>query len=637
MFFFIISIFGWSITSIIQKKTNDWELKTLENLFLSFGIGLTFYIIICYICDTFQTFNYFTVILPIVIYDIIYLFYSIFITKSFHFIFKNQKSKKNGISILIIIIGIVILYYRIQSTIFKNSAYFLLDPYAWAYSVFYLLEHQYLSASFFAPTYPQGFTFYCAGNLLLIKSNFTIEYMFMKFGFFIIFIYYIILIYIISNRIFPEHEVFSFYCILMLLAHNYLIYRTIMFLPSSIANFLILICMLILLTKVPNYLLGLIIPTIYLFHNLSLFYFLLILFILYAINIIKNSKEKIIIKEILKEIIIIIFLCFILLIPYFINAYIRFNIDLISMIKVYFHTVGILSIMEENSNKFLTIYLILIDNVNQFINLLNFKSLEFLYKKTIEFFFIFGIFGLFINYNKKKEEFKDFILFLKIGIILILLIFYFFYFFLNNNHFYYVTRYRILENFSFIVIILSAIFIEWFFDKLNVRWNSRFLKLKIKKVNFKIKKCKKMYKITFQTLMFFFFCIFSFFYVINREGFYYYYYNSIYYNENIIYINQHIPKGSHIGVRDLSEVDQSNNPHFLLYNYKLFYYSAKENYSNYYKFVEFCENYNIDYVILKLTFFNESNLVLFLNSTHFKKIYTPLERDWIYGIYKFIE
>ncbi|MHA1253338.1 MAG: hypothetical protein ACTSRP_25400, partial [Candidatus Helarchaeota archaeon] len=565
--------------------------------------------------------------------DIIYLFYSIFITKSFHFIFKNQKSKKNGISILIIIIGIVILYYRIWYTIFKNSAYFSLDPYRWASNVFYLLDHQYLTLSFFAPTYPQGFTFYCAGNLLLIKSNFTIEYMFMKFGFFIIFIYYIILIYIISNRIFPEHKVFSFYCILMLLAHNYLIYRTIMFLPSSIANLLILICMLILLTKVPNYLLGLIIPTIYLFHNISLFYFLLILFILYPINIIKNLKEKIIIKEILKEIIIIIFLCFILLIPYFIHAYIKFNTDLISIIKFYFHTVGILSIMEENSYKFLNIYLILIDNVNQFNNFLNFKFLEYLYKK-IEFFYIFGIFGLFINYNKKKEEFKDFILFLKIGIILILLIFCFFSFFLNNNNFYYYAKYRILENFSFIVIILSAIFIEWFFDKLNVRWNSSLLKLKIKKVSFKIKKCKKMYKITFQSLMFLMLCIFSFFYVINRERFIYHYYNSNYYNENIIYINQHIPKGSHIGVRDLSEVNQSNNPYFLLYNYKLFQYSAK-NYLNYYKFVGFCENYNIDYVILKLTFFNESNLVLFLNSTHFKKIYTPLERDDIYGIYKF--
>jgi len=639
LFFIIITILGWSITSYIQLKVkNDWEIRIIEKIFLSFGIGLTFYIIICYIIDIFQIFNFFTIILPFIIYDFMYIIYEI-IKKSFNFSYKFKILEKKTFSFIIIItFGIIILYFRIYKCLFENSAYFSEDPYIWACNVLSLLENENLE-NYFGTFYPEGFTFYCAGNLLIIFPDFAMVYFFMKFGFFLIIIFYLILIYIISNRIFKNYQFFfGFYCVIIMLAYNYLLYRSILFLPSLLANLLILICMLIIITKIPNYFLGIIIPNIYLIHNLSLLFLLSNLIIFYLIKLIKSLKNiknlegKIIFKNLFEEIIKIILITFILLIPYIIHSYIKFNVNIIEIISDYYNIITYFSLNDIKNIRFLNktnILLCITSNNNDLYNLFKINSLKDIYNITIGPFLLFALFGIFIK--SKHEENDNFFSFLKIGVILIIIIFYIFSFFIHNSYFYYFAKFRIFENFSFIIILLSAIFIEWLFDRLNIIWN--YFKIKYNKVN--LRKINKKIRISFLNLLFLCLSITSLIYIINREKVTYNYQNRIFYNENIIYINKYIPKGSHIGVRNLTECGESNGPHRLLYNYKLFYYS-KKNHSQYYNFLEFCQKNDIDYIIFKLTFFDESNRTLFLNFSHFELVYKPLQRDWLYGVYKYI-
>ncbi|MGQ4876865.1 MAG: hypothetical protein ACP6IY_22595, partial [Promethearchaeia archaeon] len=581
-----------------------------------------------------QIFNFLTIILPIIIYDFVYIIYKI-IKKSFSFPSRSKIFKKNLLSLVIIItLGFFILYFRIFKCIFENSAYFSEDPYIWAYNVLYLLENETLENNL-STYYPQGFTFYCAGNLLLIFPDFEMIYFFMKFGFFIIIIFYLILIYIISNQIFKDYQFFfGYFCVIITLGYNYLLYRSILFLPSLLANLLILICILIIITKIPNYFLGIIIPTIYLIHNLSLFFLLLNLIIFYIIKLIKclkDLKDKKMLKNLFEEIIKIIFLTFILLIPYIIHLYIKFNVHIIKIISDYYNILIKISLNDVKNIQFpnkINLLLIINNDLDLYV-IFKINSLKDFYYISIGPFLIFALFGMFIN--SKNEENENFFSFLKIGFILIIIIFYILNFFIENNYFYSFAKFRILENFSFIIIFLSVIFIEWLFDKLNKLWN--YYKIKNKKV--KIKKINnRRFRISFLSLLFISLSIFSLIYVINREEIPYRYQNRIFYNENIIYINKHIPKGSHIGVRNLTECEESNSPHNLLYNYKLYYYS-KKNHSQYYNFLEFCLKNDIDYIIFKLTFFNESNRNLFLNSSYFELVYKPLQRDWLYGVYKF--
>ncbi|MHA1285705.1 MAG: hypothetical protein ACTSQP_24655 [Promethearchaeota archaeon] len=502
----------------------------------------------------------------------------------------------------------------------------------------YLTDNQKLLSKYFRENYPAGFVFFCAGNLLLTFSqNFTIEYMFIKLGFFPILAYYIILFYYISQRIFSDKYFLKYACILTIPIYDYLIQRTILFLPSSIVNLLILICIIIVITDVPDYLIGFIIPSMYLIHNLSAFYFLMSFIIFYLIKIIKNLKRKEIFKEKILEALKIIVISISLLIPYIIHANIEYDVNILDIILNYFkqfkldNSIFVLFIISEK--------LSLLLNIKIYLDITNFYLIsEWILTKTSNIFF-FAIFGLFIV-NKIDRNIKliEFRIYIKICFIISFFVLYIGIFIpnLSENPFYDFAKKRSLESFSFQIILLSFIFLEWILTKLNILSNFLYNKYKSIKKFLEIRQLKRLFP--FFKLITLVFLIFSWLYIIENNKYYYHYYNYNYFNENIIFINENIPHNSNIAVRNLTESENGiNSPYLLLIYYNIFYYSKSMNHSNYYNFLKFCENNSIDYIIFKLNFFNKTDQNLFLNSSYFKRIYIPLERDWIYGVYQFIK
>jgi len=78
-FFFILSIFGFFFLFLIKKysrkKENFHTFLFLDQLFISFGIGISIYISLSYLLDLFSLFNFFTAYLSIVIFDVFFLIF----------------------------------------------------------------------------------------------------------------------------------------------------------------------------------------------------------------------------------------------------------------------------------------------------------------------------------------------------------------------------------------------------------------------------------------------------------------------------------------------------------------------------------------------------------------------------------
>ncbi|MHA1336914.1 MAG: hypothetical protein ACTSPW_14455, partial [Promethearchaeota archaeon] len=241
----LITILGGIILFIILKKEkSEWDIGKLEYCLLSYAIGISIYLIISYILDIFLVFN-------------IYFGYFLVIKESI----QNNNTKIYKIILFSIVIFFIIL--RFFPLLALSSSLPAEDPFAWTVSIFYLLDHQHINYDLFRSYYPCGFTFINAGTLLIAPSK-TVAFFYMKFGFIPYLFLLILCLYSILIQFFKDNLEYIFFCIFLMLSYNYLLQRTIIFLPSLIVNILILISILILTTKIPNYLLGFTIPAMFL-------------------------------------------------------------------------------------------------------------------------------------------------------------------------------------------------------------------------------------------------------------------------------------------------------------------------------------------------------------------------------------
>ncbi|MGQ4876522.1 MAG: hypothetical protein ACP6IY_20855, partial [Promethearchaeia archaeon] len=510
------------------------------------------------------------------------------------------------------------------------------DPFSWTASIFYLLDHQHIKYDWFGDEYPCGFTFLNAGTLLIAPSK-TIAFYYMKFGFIPYLFLLILCLYSILIQFYKDNFEYIFFCIILTFAHNFLLQRTILFLPSLIVNILILISILILTTKIPNYLLGFTIPAMFLIHNISGLFFYLVLLLYYILQIIKSIKNIHVLKKIILDIIIIIIIAVSILLPYFIHMYIKWGDDLFYLINYYIEN----TLNLESSENFIIIknykFLLLNENNNAFIiEALN-KIDEFINKRTIGLFIIFTVIAFFFKPKNKNKYFKDLLMLTRISFFILICIFIAPYIlnlnFILENKFYQIYSYRAIESYFYSVLFLATIGWNWFILKLKKLWKL------IRKKSEKIKQLieNHNFKINFKIIAIILTITIPLYYSSTRQKYYVGYVYKSYYIESILFIIDNISNDSVLAIPDFNTDNDSrtvNSYSRLLYDYKYYYYNFSQ-FRNYLELYNFCIINKINYILLKLTSWNENITKNIQEKNDFELIYAPLEKDWVYRIYKF--
>ncbi|MFX1311083.1 MAG: hypothetical protein ACFFHD_00510 [Promethearchaeota archaeon] len=519
--------------------------------------------------------------------------------------------KEIGINILILTIIFLFQFLTLWPKISKTSALLARDSYYWTRQILYLDEDGIVNYSELGSLYPWGFILFCGGNLL-ISNDFITTYYFMKLACFPFLNFYILVMFSISKRIFKK-KVLIFFCLISILSQMFFMYRTLMFLSSSIAVLLILISLIILLTETPNYFLCFIIPAIFLFNPVYDFYFILALTIFYIIKLINLNRNRILIY---KEIIAISSLSIILVSPYVISAFFFYGKDLISLIDSFSRFFEIKNFSQSNtiieipSNFQLKLFLL---------NLFYIELYEIQFLLYIGFIFLLPIWSFFLKVETQDDRRKDFIIFLKVGFILTIFILLTPFFFSTIRFFknYFI---RILEAFIPFLILLSGLFFEQVLSKAEKLWGNTKLKFKkVKKWAEKNKFNKNILNLPLLLIILMLvLSLFAYDYSRIHTGTRYYYDDSLV--KCCFYINENIEENTNIAVYDFNESSiHSSAIYYLLYRYDLIYYRFNGNVTLN-DFWAFLQANTIEILIINLLYYTQDFIDDFSSNSSFNTL-----------------
>ncbi|MHA1147591.1 MAG: hypothetical protein ACTSR8_05050 [Promethearchaeota archaeon] len=613
----------------------------MEIVLISFLIGVSFYFVIVYIIELFQFFNIFSAYLSFIIIDVIILFYFYkkgLLVKRIRQGLDFVRSKDIRMYSFLIIFSIVLLFQFLKFwyKITRNSSLPASDPYLWVSCVMYLFEHGHMYEKCIGITYPLGFTYFNAGAAL-ISPNITTVYFFMKIACMPLLTFYLIALYSISNRIFKKTYV-TYIILLSTLSYSLFLQRTIMYLPSTLSMFLILISIIILITKMPNYMISFSIFSSFIIHPLTTEFFL---FLLISYYIIKFLTERENFRDLLKEILLLLGITALLSITFFLHMYLYFGVS----IWDFFMT--IIEVLQRYDINFQVIttqnhYLLSIfqfpDIVLEFISYDKLERLFF--KRTLGYFLLISILGLVVRPKHIKEQYKDILTFSKLGLILMFTIYYFPYLFHLNfitNFYYYEHFYlRVVETYFPYVLLMVGFAIEYIVNYSKLLWDKWESREKFRKLLSKHAIIKKYFRL--DLCLIYLFVAASTLNCYDRWNFYHKY-NNIYFNENMLYILENVPKGATIAVRDFRYDNDDlteNRVYRILTDYNIVYYNCTKD-INYDEFYNFTKEHEVDYIILKRSCFNESIFLdEFDKANNFELVFEPLpDRDWLFSVYKF--
>lgn len=473
-FTILISIFGGVLIYSLQRwSKKKWNLSLLENLFLSYAIGLLFFIEISYIINYFKIFNFYTILLPIIIVDILFTFFILNEKKFNHIKVKilnfDIKNHKKQVENLIIMIAIWITQFLlIWPLILESSALLAFDPYKWTSDVLYLNQTGRINdvqSSYQGYTYPWGFIFFCGGNLL-ISGNYTVTFFFMKLSPFPFLNLYLLMIYCLAKR-FLKWTSLAFLSSLLVLINSYFIYRIIMFLSSSICVLLILVIFLIILTDTPNWLIGFIIPTIILINPIySIFSGTLII----LFHFLRSIYSYRLFFSTLRDISIIVILSFISLIPYVVIFILLYDKGIDILIKNF---IGLFRNPEKNQLRLIWDFSListrkisfLLFNFYDEIGSISYYMGEILfYIINMDFLIYICFLGLLLFERNMKQNVKDFHIIIKMGFILVSSIWYI-PLFLEPSLFLEIFIIRMYEAFFPCIVFLTSFSIKFIIEK----------------------------------------------------------------------------------------------------------------------------------------------------------------------------
>ncbi len=614
-FFFILSIFGYFFLFLIKnysrKKENYPTFLILDQLFISFGIGISIYISLSYLLDLFSLFNFFTAYLSFVIFDGVFLiFYIYYYRDDLKYKIKRESLKIHSIKFfsnkdnifclgaLAITIGIIFITYWIIIT--ESTSLIYTDPFKWYETTFYLLDNGHLNHYYLDYNYPAGHTFFNAG-VLLVYPDYLFGYYYFKFAAIYLISLYLIIAITIIRKLFKEKYMIII-SLLFILTSRYFLSRTLLYISSSFASVILIISLIIILNKYPDYIMGFFIVGLYFIHNLTAFYFLFVFITFYILRLSFNVKNREIFFKQIGSFVILILISFILLIPYLMSIYFIYGdsiFDFLTHFLERFQKTDYLQISKNPSNLYLELIKLTFP-LEYFKPFLDFNLLDLIddiFRNSIYLFFIFSFIGLFIylrpsNRHPDKEKLN----FFKIFIIIIIVIFFIPYF--NPNiEFFLKFRKRILQSFNLPIIIMALYSIEWIVDLAKKLTHFLILKLNFyRKLVNRTKIYSKLLKIE-SIFIIFLISSLSSSYVIHRYPDYYYYYEDELV-EVTLYLRTHAESNSRILREDFDSAVNFR----MLYDMKIKKYDVNET-SSYEDLVSEVDQKEIDYLIFSKDFF----------------------------------
>lgn len=497
LFFIILLIFGFLLIFFLYKDVIN--LPFLVIIGISLGSGIVCYVCYSYIIETFLHFNFFTILLPIIIFIIggllYFIQYNLKLKQKLKFPNIKRQIIKIGKDIIIFIIFfIVIFYFQLQlqyDIIIKFESQLAADPFLWCRFAMHLLDYGHLEYSEVG-FYSAGFIFLNAG-MNLFYPNYRFIFFFHKFVPIFYMSLIIILGYIISSILFKQKflrflTMFGFLCL------NYFNYRFLMPLGSILATISFFIFLIAFIdSKIPFYFKGILLAGPILFHPLygAMGLIIYIIYIIHHFFILKvarkENKRKI--YRFLKVSLYNILIFFGLLIPLLINLTLNYTI----WFQRYWNTLfpSTISIIKLNTNLDVKNFPILqIGKLTpeKFTNALNYIVSQIWSGNQWIIFFL--LYFLFCVKKKNYKKFENLIEIVKISIIFSFL-FYFMYFLINwffplksldsINNLFYIFKLRIFE-FNAGIIVLMFVFtvkdIYILFRSISLKLKNKFPKYK---------------------------------------------------------------------------------------------------------------------------------------------------------------
>ena len=241
IFVILLTIFGYFFQYHFFSKFRSKKISLTTGL-ESFGVGTGLFIFYSYfIIDIIRLFNFYTIYLPLIIFDTLNIAYIIYKyknlskdkTKKFFIaflqFFSNKQTKRKA-GILSISFLLLLL---VQGVIETNLSLPAMDPYNWFDIILYL--HRYGDLNYDNYTvHGVGFAIFAAGALL-VTSNFYIQYFFIKYISTFFFSIMILTIYDLSSKVFKkDYEILI--TLIILLCFNSLLFRFSLAVPSIIAT-----------------------------------------------------------------------------------------------------------------------------------------------------------------------------------------------------------------------------------------------------------------------------------------------------------------------------------------------------------------------------------------------------------------
>lgn len=577
LFLILISIFGYFFFYIITKRSEKNVLKKsnliLERFLISFGIGISVYISYGYTLNLFNLFNFFTAYICILFFDIGFIIYYIIRNKRINLsksyllkiktFFFNRARLVSGLIVLIIFILSFLLYWDITT---ESLGLMRRDPYMWVEHVYYLIENGSITLKNLGYGYPSGFVFITSGALFIWPSYLTV-YFFMKIAAIFYLFLYILISFVILKHLFKS-KYLVFFSLLLLYLSNFFLSRNILNIASSFASILVLISFLLIVKDYPIYIQGFILAALFLIHPLTFFFQSIVLTAYILFKIFSSIRNRRLVLKELFSIFLILIITLILFIPYFTN----YPEDILDLYNFYQNIVNdtrfqdqFNSVSMEFENNFF-LFVPFLDFFKIFRDQQFFNRFYNLTTQTIGLFFIATILGLFISFLIRRKKLIVF----SFSIVFILICNFLPYFY-SSLYLLDTFRYRTLEIFALPIIIMAVFFFESVI-KLS-KMIVKYLKVKFKRLNFKINGDKPFFKLLKieNVFLLFLFTNITFMIITRDLPEYYYYYNDEYVKITL-YLRENAESGSVICHPYLDR----NDIHNILYDMDFYHY----NFSN---------------------------------------------------------
>ncbi len=562
---------------INRDYLNKIKKLSLKQVLKSFAIGVSLHMIYGTIIISLKIFNFYTILLPIIICDIcliIYIYYKKSTPISEYFSIFNKKNirlfiKEKG-SYILILLTVFLLLFIIQMYFINISlAYPGNDVYFWFNNIWYVNKYGFLDYNNIK-SYPPGFVIFCSSISIFI-NDYPFFYFFLKYIPLFFSIINILVLYVISKGFFKK-KINIFFTLMMYLGFTVIFNRNNKAIPSLLVTSLGFLFLLFLgkgtsrdidlkipsLKKflIPNIknkniiLKGILFAGMGLAHPLYIFFFMLFYFsyefFLFLLMRLKTQSlsyklKLILLRNFLLTQLIICLIFVILVSPYIIGTSINREAFILGSYYSYVSDPGNVHSLSLNILSLGTIFRdlgewilseSLYNSINQFFAFILAGSHVYtFYKTTIQvgiFLIFYGIFLKFKKSHKLNEKQNMLVNFFKFTFIFTLLIFYlsqFFVYFFNIplisnivNLFYQVLRLRLFELFSGYWAILFVLA----FNHIVIRIKEKYVKARRKK--FSIKRISRFSKISIFSVIIF---TSGFFYLINIATSNY----SMYFNE----------------------------------------------------------------------------------------------------------